>query len=117
VQLGSEILPAVEQRTYCTGEREIRIGKFRTLPGQELTQDQAERIDIGGLTDLAPFLGVNEGFKLLRRGVRQRSAPQGRLGLEHRVRIVGEVEIEKLGALAEREQDVRGLDVAVLDPL
>ncbi len=86
--------------------------RIRELPGEELVEDDAERVDVGPEVDVAAVAA-----RLLRAHVRERPLDRADLGHHRgrrhvRVRDAREAEVEDLRARV-RDDDVRGLQVAV----
>ena len=94
--------PAVEQDAHRAGGREGLGRQVGRLAGQELAQDQPERIDVGRGADLAPEIGIEERLDLLGGHVGQRTAVHRGLGLRRGMRRLGQVEVEELRAVLER---------------
>ena len=88
------------------GER-VSAGRSGCLAGQQLAEDQPQRIDVGLRPDLAPELGIEERLDLLGRHVGERAAVHRRLGLRRGMGRLGQVEVEQLRAMMERQEHVR----------
>ena len=62
---GVEMEPAVEQVVHRAGRGQALSGQVRHLAAQELTQHQAQRVDIGTRPHKRPELGIQERLDLL----------------------------------------------------
>jgi len=93
---------------------ELRLAfqrRKRCLAGKCVEENAAERIDIGpGPDPLAPDLLRRHVVEGPQQVFRDRS-----LGI--REQALGQTEIGQVGVVAGRQQDVRGLDVAMDEPL
>jgi hypothetical protein len=90
------------------GQGDVGGGLERAPAGQQLVQDHAEGVDVGGWGRLAaehPFGGQVGG------GAEQVAGGQGGL-----TGTPGDAEVEHLDLAAGGQEDVAGLDVAVDDP-
>ena len=91
----------------CSTSSRQRVGLERRLPGQELVEDDAERVDVGGSRDLF-------AARLLGREVRGRAEHRPRLGVARRRRASGAIPKSASFTLPVAcAQDVLRLDVAV----
>ncbi len=92
--------------------RRARGEAVRMVAGEQLVEEQAERVDVGGLGD-----GLAEN--LLRAGVLRRHRPrqrrQGRIAVHTGIEDFRNPEIEELGLAVRGHEDVAGLEIAMDD--
>ena len=104
----------VQKFAQGAGGREVRVGNVERPSGEQLAEHQPDRIDVGRRPHALPSRRVEERLDLLRGHVRERPPLEGRLGPLGGMGGFGEVEVQELGAVLDREQDVARLDVAVV---
>ncbi len=99
------------------GQGDGGVGRLGSPAGQEFAEEEAQGEQVGRLADVDPSRGFEKRLQLLGGHVGQGAPAEGGLGPVGGDGGVGQVEVQQLRPLADRQQDVGRLDVAVQDGL